>query len=138
MKLRILAAACLTFAAWATCTAQQPDLTITAILWRDKPHTVQLTVANLGQAKAAESTGSYACQTAPNEKGISFSFGTLFSVPALAAKQKWKVVLDCKNNRITGAAVDAEKKVSEADENNNEMSFAEAQQKKGPLKKPGS
>ena len=89
-------------------------------------------------AKAAVSTGGYACKTAPNDKGVSFSFGALFTVPELLTNQKWKIVLDCKGNRITGASVDTDKKINESDESNNAFSFAEVQQNKGSLKKPGS
>jgi hypothetical protein len=138
MKLKISLVIGLILAASATCFGQSPDLTITEILWRKKPHTAQIVIANIGQTKAAQSIGSYACQSAPNEKGISIGFGSLFSVPALVPNQKWKIVLDCKGNKITGAAVDAEKKIVESDESNNEMSFAEVQKKSGPIKKPGS
>ena len=139
MKFKIALMICLMFTAVAA-MAQEPDLTITETLWRRKPHVVQITVANVGQAQAAPSTGSYACQSAPNEKGFSVSFGSLFSVPALAPGQKWKIVLDCQGNKITGAGVDSEKKVKESNEANNQLSFAEVQQQKnkGPIKKTGS
>jgi hypothetical protein len=138
MKLRITLITSVILAAGATCFAQKPDLTISAIQWRVKPHTVQLVIANVGLSKAAVSTGSYACKSAPNEKGVSYSFGALFTVPELLPNQKWKIVLDCDENKITGAALDTEKKINESDESNNQFSFAEAQQNKGTIKKPGS
>jgi hypothetical protein len=138
MKLRITLMTCLILAAGATCFAQKPDLTISEIHWRVKPNTVQVVIANVGLSKAAVSTGSYACQTAPNEKGVSFAFGALFTVPELLPNQKWKIVLDCKPSKITGASVDTDKKINESDEANNVLSFAEAQQNKGTIKKPGS
>ena len=128
----------LILAASATCFAQSPDLTITEVLWRKKPHTVQIVVANVGKTKASTSTGSYACRSAPNEKGISLSSGSQFGIPALVPNQKWKIVLDCKGDKITGVAIDVVKKIVESDENNNDVSFADVQIKTGPIKKPGS
>lgn len=100
-----------------------PDLTITGIAWRRKPHTVQITVANIGRTKAAESMGGYGCQTAPNEKGYSVGFGSMFGIPALEPNQKWKIVLDCKGNIMTGVGVDSNKKIVESNEKNNSVEF---------------
>ena len=139
MKLRIALTACLTLATSATCYGQKPDLTITEILWRKKPHTVQIVVANLGQAKAAESMGSYGCQGALKEQeGMSIGYGSMFGIPALLPNQKWKIVLNCKGDEITGAGVDVEKKIVESNENNNYMNLAGGQKKNGPIKKPDS
>lgn len=117
----------------------KPDLTITEINWRQRPSSGLITVRNVGSAAAAQSFGSYACQTGPNEKGQSLGFGAQFGIPALAPGQKFKVFLDCGGKaRIVGAGVDSDKKVDESNESNNEMSFKGVQKKSGPIKKPGS
>jgi hypothetical protein len=127
----------------ATCAASfaqpKPDLTITEITWRNKPTSILITVRNIGAAPAPESFGGYGCKDGPNEKGQSLGFGGQFGVPTLAPGQKFKVFLDCGGKaRLTGVSVDSGKKVDEANEGNNETSFAEVQKKSGPIKKPGS
>jgi hypothetical protein len=115
-----------------------PDLTISEITWRRKPHTVQITVANIGQTKAAESEGGYVCQgLPPSEKGYSFGYGAGFNVPALMPNQKWKIVLDCGDVIIARARIDGGKKIVESNEKNNSVEFTGGQPEQGPLEKPG-
>jgi hypothetical protein len=104
-----------------------PDLTITGITWRRKPHAAQITVANVGRTKAAESTGSYGCKGALKGKEYSVGYGSMFGTPALEPNQTWKIVLDCGGDDLTGASVDATKKIVESNEKNNQMSFADVQ-----------
>ena len=115
-----------------------PDLTITGITWRRKPHTVQITVANIGRTKAAESTGSYACKGALKGKEYSIGYGAMFATPALEPNQTWKIVLDCGGDIMTGVSINSYKKIVESNEKNNHVSFADVQKKNGPIKKPGS
>ena len=138
MKLRLSLMTCLILAACATSFGQpKPDLTITQSTWRTKPSSVLIVVANVGTAKAVESIGGFGCQGEPNEKGYSIGFGGQFVIKALLPNQTQKVFLNCGNKvKITGAAVDSGNKVEESNENNNVMSFAEAQQNKGTIQKP--
>ena len=136
---RIAFTAGLLLASCAASFAQaKPDLTITGTLWRDKPRSVLVVVANVGTAKAPKTMGGYKCQTEPNAQGYSVGSGVQFFIPELLPNQKTKIFLKCNAGwKITGAGVDSGNKIDESNESNNTLNFAtEVQQKtNGPIQK---
>jgi subtilase family serine protease len=114
-----------------------PDLTISGVIWRNKPGTAVIVVANIGTAKSAATTGGYRCKSTPDKNGYAITAGTQFYIPELTPTAKRKITLDCKGSTLLDVVLDGEKKVAEANESNNGMSFAETQKKSGPIKKPG-
>lgn len=139
MKWRMFLLSSLILGLPAICFAQgKPDLTITNTIWRKKPNTVVIVVANLGKANAQNFVVGFSCQTKPDAKGLSVSYGSQYFVQELLPNQTRKITLDCKGDRVKGTMVDANNTVSESNESNNTAVFVEAEQKSGPIKKPGT
>jgi hypothetical protein len=105
----------------------KPDLTISEVVWRSKPHTAIIVVANIGTVKSVATTGGYSCKTAPDKNGYAITAGTQFYLPGLLPNQRKRIILDCKGSKLLNASVDGGEKVDESNESNNEIDFAEAQ-----------
>lgn len=102
-----------------------PDLTISGISWRNKPSLAVIIVENIGKVKSGATNGGYTCKSGPTKEGYFITTGAQFYIPELSPNQRKRFTLDCKSSVLLQAGLDGEKKVAEANENNNEFSFAE-------------
>ena len=101
----------------------KPDLTITNTIWRNKPSTVIVVVANVGKVKAQNFIVGFGCQTKPDAKGYSLGYGSSYFIQELLPNQTRRITLDCKGATVKGATVDSDNTVNESNESNNKVIF---------------